>query len=51
MRIKILSSAVEDLHAGRLFYEMQAEGVGVYFFDSLKHSSTGEQRPEECARL
>jgi hypothetical protein len=35
MRIKILSSAVEDLHAGRLFYEMQAEGVGAYFFDSL----------------
>ena len=35
MRIKILSSAVEDLHAGRLFYENQAEGVGAYFFDSL----------------
>jgi hypothetical protein len=35
MRIKILSSAVEDLHAGRLFYEMQAEGIGAYFFDSL----------------
>lgn len=35
MRIKILSSAVEDLHAGRLFYETQAEGVGTYFFDSL----------------
>jgi len=35
MRIKILSSAVEDLHAGRLFYENQAEGIGAYFFDSL----------------
>jgi len=35
MRIKILSSAVEDLHAGRIFYEKQAEGVGAYFFDSL----------------
>ena len=35
MRIRILSSAVEDLHAGRLFYEHQAEGVGAYFFDSL----------------
>ena len=35
MRIKILSSAVEDLHAGRLFYEVQAEGIGEYFFDSL----------------
>jgi plasmid stabilization system protein ParE len=35
MRIKILSSAVEDLHTGRLFYEKQAEGVGDYFFDAL----------------
>ena len=35
MRIKILSSAVEDLHSGRLFYELQADGIGEYFFDSL----------------
>jgi plasmid stabilization system protein ParE len=35
MKLKILSSAVEDLHAGRLFYERQGEGVGDYFFDSL----------------
>jgi plasmid stabilization system protein ParE len=35
MRIKILSSAVDDLHAGRLFYEKQGEGQGEYFFDSL----------------
>lgn len=35
MKIKILSSAIEDLHAGRLFYEFQSEGVGDYFFDSL----------------
>lgn len=35
MRIKILSSAVDDLHAARLFYEIQAEGVGEYFLDSL----------------
>jgi hypothetical protein len=35
MRIKILSSAVEDLYAGRLFYEKQGEGLGEYFFDSL----------------
>jgi plasmid stabilization system protein ParE len=35
MRIRVLSSAVADLHAGRLFYEEQAEGVGDYFFDSL----------------
>lgn len=35
MRIKILSSAVDDLHTGRVFYEKQGEGVGEYFFDSL----------------
>ena len=35
MRIKILSSAVEDLHAGRLFYEKQSEGLGDYFLNSL----------------
>jgi hypothetical protein len=35
MKIKILSSAVEDLHTGRLFYEKQTEGLGAYFFDSL----------------
>jgi plasmid stabilization system protein ParE len=35
VRIKLLSSAVEDLYEGRLFYEKQGEGVGEYFFDSL----------------
>lgn len=35
MRIKILQSAIEDLYAGRLFYENQGEGVGIYFFDAL----------------
>jgi len=35
MRIKILSSAVADLDAGRLFYESQGEGLGSYFLDSL----------------
>jgi hypothetical protein len=35
MRIKILASAVDDLHAGRLFYEKQGEGLGEYFFNSL----------------
>lgn len=35
MRIKILSSAVDDLHAGRIFYDKQGEGLGEYFFDSL----------------
>ena len=35
MRIKILSSALEDLHQGRLFYQKQGEGLGDYFFDTL----------------
>jgi plasmid stabilization system protein ParE len=35
MRLKILSSAVDDLHAGRLFYEKQGEAFGEYFLDSL----------------
>lgn len=35
MRIKILSSALDDLRAGRHFYEKQGEGLGEYFFDSL----------------
>ncbi|MFA4917328.1 MAG: type II toxin-antitoxin system RelE/ParE family toxin [Syntrophales bacterium] len=35
MRIKLLSSALEDLSDGRLFYEKQGEGLGEYFFDSL----------------
>lgn len=35
MKIRILGSALEDLHAGRQFYENQVEGVGEYFFDAL----------------
>jgi len=35
MRIKIISSAVADLHTGRRFYGKQGEGLGEYFFDSL----------------
>ena len=35
MKVKILSSAIEDLYEGRLFYENQGEGLGEYFFDSL----------------
>ena len=35
MKIKILSTAIEDLYEGRLFYEKQGEGLGEYFFDSL----------------
>jgi plasmid stabilization system protein ParE len=35
MKIKILSSALDDLSEGRLFYERQGEGLGEYFLDSL----------------
>lgn len=35
MKIKFLSSAIEDLHDGRVFYERQGEGLGEYFFNSL----------------
>ena len=35
MRIRILHEAELDLLEGYSFYEMQAEGVGGYFLDSL----------------
>ena len=35
MKIKILPSAIKDLHEGRLFYERQGEEFGDYFFDTL----------------
>ena len=35
MKIQILNSAKEDLIDGFFFYERQAEGLGVYFLDSL----------------
>ena len=35
MRIRILSSAFNDLKDGRDFYEHQGEGLGSYFLDSL----------------
>lgn len=35
MSIKILPSAIEDLYAGRLFYEKQGRELGEYFLDSL----------------
>ena len=35
MKIKILASASRDLIDGYRFYEMQAEGIGAYFLDSL----------------
>ena len=35
MKIKLLSSTLDDLSEGRFFYEKQGEGLGEYFFDSL----------------
>lgn len=35
MNVRILRPALEDLAAGREFYDRQSEGVGSYFFDSL----------------
>jgi hypothetical protein len=35
MKIKILTSANQDLLDGYWFYEKQAEGLGVYFLDTL----------------
>ena len=31
MKIKILRSAIEDMAAGRSFYDRQGEGIGAYF--------------------
>ncbi|OQY12768.1 MAG: hypothetical protein B6I31_02580 [Desulfobacteraceae bacterium 4572_19] len=35
MKIRILTSAYNDLKRGRLFYESQAENLGEYFFSTL----------------
>ena len=35
MRVRVLTSAVNDLARGREFYEEQGEGIGDYFFDSV----------------
>ena len=35
MKVRVLRSALEDLAAGRRFYDRQQEGVVAYFFDSL----------------
>ena len=35
MRIKILSAAEYDLEEGYRFYELQADGLGTYFLDTL----------------
>ena len=35
MKIRILTSAYNDLKRGRRFYENQAKNLGDYFFDAL----------------
>jgi hypothetical protein len=35
MKIKLLSSSLDDLSEGRSFYDKPGEGLGEYFFDSL----------------
>ena len=35
MKVRILTSAFNDLAAGREFYDRQGEGLGDYFFDSV----------------
>lgn len=35
MKVRILRSALEDLAAGRQFYDQQQLGIGRYFFESL----------------
>jgi plasmid stabilization system protein ParE len=35
MRINILSTAEDDLEKGYRFYEVQADGLGTYFLDTL----------------
>jgi hypothetical protein len=35
MKVRILSSALEDLAIGREFYDKQEAGIGGYFFDSV----------------
>ncbi|HSH95434.1 MAG TPA: type II toxin-antitoxin system RelE/ParE family toxin [Roseimicrobium sp.] len=35
MKVRVLRTALEDLSAGRRFYDRQEKGAGDYFFDSL----------------
>ena len=35
MKVRILTSAFNDLAGGRVFYEAQGEGLGDYFLDSV----------------
>lgn len=35
MKVRTLTSALNDLAAGREFYDRQSEGLGAYFFEPL----------------
>jgi hypothetical protein len=35
MKVRVLRPALNDLVAGRRFYDRQEQGVGDYFFDSV----------------
>ena len=35
MKVRTLTSALNDLARGRKFYERQGENLGAYFFDSV----------------
>ena len=35
MKVRVLRSAFDDLASGREFYNLQQQGVGQYFFNSL----------------
>ena len=35
MKIEILDIAMRDIQSGQQFYELQQEGLGAYFLDSL----------------
>jgi hypothetical protein len=35
MKVRVLRPALNDLVAGRRFYDRQQRGVGDYFFDSM----------------
>lgn len=35
MKIRILRRAIEDIAAGRRFYDRQGQAIGDYFFDSI----------------
>ena len=35
MNLRVLTSAIEDISQGRKIYDLQGDGLGDYFFDSL----------------